>query len=191
MMIEILWDMLPFLLVMGFLIIGFSGAFYILFTPDMTTDGRGNLPSAFANFQSSLLSTFLMILGSFDIDVFKDSTAHRNMAIFMFCLYQVLGMIVLLNLLIAIMGDTFDRVRDREALHFWKGRCVFLWPPHRAPHTDFVSCGTGEKACECLCTCALSKLYNEDRPQQRAVVCDWCYLAIYCSSVVGIERHHC
>lgn len=124
MMIEILWDMLPFLLVMGFLILGFSGAFYILFTPDMTQEGRGQLPSAFTNFQSSLLSTFLMILGSFDINVFKESTPHSDMAIFMFCLYQVLGMIVLLNLLIAIMGDTFDRVRDREALHFWKGRCV-------------------------------------------------------------------
>jgi ABC-type uncharacterized transport system permease subunit len=122
MMIEILWDMLPFLLVMGFLILGFSAAFYILFTPDMSAEGPVYLPSAFANFQSSLLSTFLMILGSFDIKEFKESTPHQNMALFMFCLYQVLGMIVLLNLLIAIMGDTFDRVRDREALHFWKGR---------------------------------------------------------------------
>ena len=140
MMIEILWDMLPFLLVMGFLILGFSGAFYILFTPEMTAEGRGQLPSAFANFQRSLLSTFLMILGSFDINVFNESTPHSDMAIFMFCLYQVLGMIVLLNLLIAIMGDTFDRVRDREALHFWKGRCVRV-------HTRFLpwntACATG------------------------------------------------
>lgn len=138
MIIEILWDMLPFLLVMGFLILGFSGAFYILFTPDMTPEGRGELPSDFANFQSSLLSTFLMILGSFDINVFKESTPHRDMALFMFCLYQVLGMIVLLNLLIAIMGDTFDRVRDREALHFWKGRRVSVSLGSGAPQARSV-----------------------------------------------------
>lgn len=49
-------------------------------------------------------------------------------------------MIILLNLLIAIMGDTFVKVKASESLHFWKGRCVSLtvpirhvlrWPPGR------------------------------------------------------------
>lgn len=123
MMIEITRDMLPFLLVMGVLIVGFSGAFYILFTPsDNVVGARIEIPSAFVNYQSTLLSTFLMILGDFDITTFKTATPHSDMAILMFCVYQVLGMIVLLNLLIAIMGDTFDRVKDMESLHFWKGR---------------------------------------------------------------------
>jgi hypothetical protein len=124
MIIEITRDMLPFLVVMGLLIFGFSGAFYILFTPDADAAGPPDLPSSFENFQNTLLSTFLMILGAFDMKAFQESTPHRDLAIAMFCFYQVLGMIVLLNLLIAIMGDTFDRVRDVEALHFWKGRSV-------------------------------------------------------------------
>lgn len=155
MIIEITKDMIPFLGVLLIMTIGFSGAFYILFTPDVGQAMSEEVPSGFIDFQSTLLSTFLMILGSFDISTFMDSTPHSEMAIAMFCLYQVLGMIVLLNLLIAIMGtlrllstmsvgmfshaitspclrteaqkitgDTFDRVREMESLHFWKGRCA-------------------------------------------------------------------
>lgn len=123
MIIEISWDMLPFLLVMCVLIVGFSGAFYILFTPSKDTAGHQEPPADFATYQSTLLSTFLMIIGSFDINTFKNDTPNSSMAIIMFSAYQVLGMIVLLNLLIAIMGDTFDRVKEMESLHFWKARC--------------------------------------------------------------------
>jgi hypothetical protein len=122
MIIEITRDMVPFLVVMAVLIIGFSAAFYILFTPLRDGSEPWQIPSDFASFESSLLSTFLMMLGAFDISTFKEGTPNSDMAIAMFCVYQVLGMIVLLNLLIAIMGDTFDRVREMESLHFWKGR---------------------------------------------------------------------
>lgn len=105
MIIEITKDMIPFLGVLMIMIIGFSGAFYILFTPDMQNGAMdAEIPAGFVDFQSTLLSTFLMILGSFDISSFQESTPHSDMAIAMFCMYQVLGMIVLLNLLIAIMG---------------------------------------------------------------------------------------
>ena len=124
MIIEITRDMLPFLLVMAVLIIGFSGAFYILFTPPQGATGNdAEVPESFANYQSTLLTTFVMLAGELDTAAFMDSP-HAPMAVVMFCTYQVLGLIVLLNLLIAIMGDTFQRVKDMEFLHFWKGRCA-------------------------------------------------------------------
>lgn len=135
MIIEITRDMLPFLLVMGVLIVGFSGSFYILFTPPPDEGGRSgaaaDLAPGFDNYQATLLSTFLMLFGEFDIDAFKESTPNSAMAILLFCVYMVLGMVVLLNMLIAIMGDTFDRVKDVESLHFWKGR--------RAPHRIVIT----------------------------------------------------
>lgn len=85
MIIEISIDMVPFLVVMTVLILGFSGAFYILFTP---ADGVDEVPSGFADFKSTLLSTFLMMLGDFDIVTFREGTAYSNMAITMFCAYQ-------------------------------------------------------------------------------------------------------
>jgi hypothetical protein len=87
MIIEITVDMIPFLLVIAVLILGFSGAFYILFTP--TGDGADQTPEGFADFKSTLLSTFLMMLGDFDINDFR-STPYSNVLITMFCVYQVL-----------------------------------------------------------------------------------------------------
>jgi Ion transport protein len=118
---------------------GFSGAFYILFTPPHAARGAAaaDVPASFADFQSTLLSTFVMIFGDIDLDALRESP-HPNMAIVMFCLYQVAGLIVLLNLLIAIMGDTFNRVKEMEALHFWKGRCAPAPPAHRVYCSKFV-----------------------------------------------------
>lgn len=39
---------------------------------------------------------------------------------------MVSEMIVLLNLLIAIMGDTFDRVKDSEEIQLLIGRAKFI-----------------------------------------------------------------
>ena len=157
MIIEITRDMLPFLLVMGVLIIGFSGSFYILFTPPPAEGGRSgaatDVAPGFANYQSTLLSTFLMLFGEFDIDAFKESTPHSAMAILLFCVYMVLGMIVLLNMLIAIMGDTFDRVKDMESLHFWKGRRAASG--HCAAHacTAHLDCQfCSSWLCSCRCS---------------------------------------
>lgn len=118
MIIVITKDMIPFLGVLMIMIVGFSGAFYILFTPDLNQAVTSDeIPAGFVDFQSTLLSTFLMILGSFDISTFMESTPHSEMAIAMFCLYQVLGMIVLLNLLIAIMGAPQLAL---SCLHVWQ-----------------------------------------------------------------------
>ena len=122
MIIEITRDMLPFLLVMAVLILGFSGAFYIIFTPP-PDEGPESLPPQFANFQSTLLSAFVLMLGEVDVEPFT-ATRKSTVAVLLLCLFEVLGMIVLLNLLIAIMGDTFARVKEMESLHFWKGRCA-------------------------------------------------------------------
>jgi hypothetical protein len=86
MIIEITLDMTPFLVVMAVLVLGFSGAFYILFTP--SADGEGETPPAFVDFESTLLSTFLMMLGDFNIQDFK-SAPYSTVAIGMFCAYQV------------------------------------------------------------------------------------------------------
>lgn len=43
-----------------------------------------------------------------------------------FCLYMIAEAIVLLNLLIAIMGDTFDRVKSTEEAQLLMGRAMFI-----------------------------------------------------------------
>ena len=43
-----------------------------------------------------------------------------------FLCYMFVETVVLLNMLIAIMGDTFDRVRSREELQLLKGRAKYI-----------------------------------------------------------------
>ena len=135
MITEIARDIWSFLVVMVVLVTGFAGAFYFLFTQDEPPPGAPPLqpPPPFRTFSATLLSTFLMMIGDFDIGVFREGTPHSWMAIGMFCAYQLLGMIVLLNLLIAIMGDTFARCKDATELRFWKGRCDHATPPDLTP----------------------------------------------------------
>ena len=44
----------------------------------------------------------------------------------MFVSYQIVTLIVLLNLLISLMGDTFDRVKGTEEAQLLMGRAQFI-----------------------------------------------------------------
>lgn len=55
------------------------------------------------------------MLGDFTLSSFKENEFSET-ATLMFGMCQLLGMIILLNLLIAIMGDTFDRVKEMECV---------------------------------------------------------------------------
>ena len=57
----------------------------------------------------STLNQYLLMLGEFDLDGFEN---HANLTIcyMIFILSTFITQITFLNMLIAIMGDTFDRV---------------------------------------------------------------------------------
>jgi len=54
-----------------------------------------------------------MALGDFNIALYPDSTHTLALWVY-FLLSTILLQIVLLNLLIAIMGDTFDKVQEKK-----------------------------------------------------------------------------
>ena len=90
-----------------------------------------NVPMAFAvllpdqpKFQMpmSLLTLFEMMLGMWDIeqfDGFREGGLDElsALALLVFVLYTVLAVVIAMNLLIAIMGDSYDRVRENQAVH--------------------------------------------------------------------------
>ena len=49
-------------------------------------------------------------------DYSKDGAANRNIVWILFILVSVFTQIIILNMLIAIMGDTFDRVIENQQL---------------------------------------------------------------------------
>ena len=104
MIIEIISDMKYFLLILMLAILAFTNAFHIL--------GRNSEGESFAgsNFGLAFVFSYRMGLGDFDTDGF--STNDEILLWILWFLNTLIILIVLLNLVIAIMGDTFDRVQE-------------------------------------------------------------------------------
>lgn len=108
MIIEIMLDMKFFVSVLMIATVAFANAFYIL--------GRNSDPEtgnlAGENFFDALIFSYKMGLGDFITDGFV--TQDEELLWILFLLNSLIILIVLLNLVIAIMGDTFDRVQETQ-----------------------------------------------------------------------------
>ena len=76
---------------------------------------------AFEGVKGPLLIGFEMLLGEWDLSNFESSyengmTASTDSALIAFTLYMIFVTVISMNLLIAIMGDAFDRVRDNQKI---------------------------------------------------------------------------
>lgn len=92
---------------------GFGNAFYLLTQIDV---GRGRSPvddtmhEAFGSAQDTFKSLFSAMTGGYDLNLFSASSLGALPSI-MYIIYVVVQAIIMLNLLIAIMGDSYDRVQ--------------------------------------------------------------------------------
>ena len=121
-----------FLLIFGLAIVGFAFAFMLVFSKEgvMTTDSNNTNTStaarnstraavgnddalSFGNVPASLFRSFTTMLGDFDVEEIWEG-GSPVMCVFMVA--TLLGNIVLLNLLIAIVSDEFDRYMERAPI---------------------------------------------------------------------------
>ncbi|CAD7704847.1 unnamed protein product [Ostreobium quekettii] len=80
---------------------------------------------AFGDYQRSLFTTFGMMLGDFDLELFFTDT-HRFFPRVLFVAYMAAMMIIMLNLLIGLMGFSFSRVKESEDTTFLKARAATI-----------------------------------------------------------------
>eukprot|EP00192_Tetraselmis_astigmatica_P001734 CAMPEP_0117676888 /NCGR_PEP_ID=MMETSP0804-20121206/16449_1 /TAXON_ID=1074897 /ORGANISM="Tetraselmis astigmatica, Strain CCMP880" /LENGTH=2014 /DNA_ID=CAMNT_0005486129 /DNA_START=659 /DNA_END=6704 /DNA_ORIENTATION=- len=124
MVLEIFYDMRHFLLLLVTVMIGFGCAFFVMFSGyDPVDEEIGD--NLFSNPAVTMFTMFAMMLGLLEPWVLYDSPMPAA-AVAMFVVYEVAVVIVLLNLLIAIMGDSFDKVRETEHLQFMRGRASVI-----------------------------------------------------------------
>ena len=133
----LLKDIVRFSIVLILLLVAFVTSMYSAFlaTPSV---------SDYDSFSSSLYSLFKLAVGLQDTESITQSR-NRGTSIFLFVLFIILFNILLLNLLIAMMSDTYARTRDSVALS---------WPWMRA-NTALVL----ERR---MCPCASLKYYPDD-----------------------------
>ena len=103
--IAIIYDLQYFIVVILVLLMGFSAAFAVSM-PDNAAFDDGE-PYGMGLFASGVLTSYLAMLGAFDIADYTNAESTVFFAIFLFLI-----LVIMLNLLIALMSDTFERVTE-------------------------------------------------------------------------------
>lgn len=116
--VEVVFSMRHFLLVLLFTIIGFGNAFYVLSNgnevikeEDLEKDQDPNANFFITSYLDSILFSYRMVLGDFDTTGF--GALAVPLCIVLFLLFTIFNMIVMLNLLIAIISDAYAAVAEQ------------------------------------------------------------------------------
>jgi len=100
-------DVLLFMLIYGVFVLGFAQAFYVEFEE-----------AGWKAFGIRIQKCFATMLGEVEFDEYTGSK-HPVLATFLITIYIVVISVMLLNLLIAMMGDTYSKIVD-EAQQIWQ-----------------------------------------------------------------------
>ena len=110
MIINIAYNIRFFLLVLFCVLAGFTQAFWLLSNVDSTLPW-GTVHTAF-------LTSFFYMLGQ-NIQQDEQGTLSPDLATFLIVVFMMIMIILMLNLLIALMGDAFAKVRS-QGLAIWR-----------------------------------------------------------------------
>ena len=125
MVIGIIRGIAAFTAILATIVVGFEFAFYILYQAgagEYASAGAGgadvlDAPYGMSSPRMSLFAGYLLMLGDFNAEEFSASLSY-NTTLMLFVVFMFLVNIVLLNLLIAIMGDIFARIQESARAAF-------------------------------------------------------------------------
>ena len=109
MLTEIFRDMMPFLSVMTFAIVTNTFAFIFIEAGMAASSAHDSDSAGYESLEVGLFSAYALTLGDFEQDTYKASTLMS-----IFFLWFTFGVnVVLLNVLIAIISDAFERLQEK------------------------------------------------------------------------------
>ena len=114
--------MLGFFLIFIMIIIACGNAIFVLnANRNHANDGDELYEQTFTEgygFISAVLNQFIVSIGQGNLDNYSkdENTNNRDIAWVLFFLVSVFTQIIILNMLIALMGDTFDKVIENKQL---------------------------------------------------------------------------
>jgi len=104
MIVQIASDMKPFLMVLATILFGYAFSFWIM--------TYGTADNAFNTIDGTLINSFSFMLGGFDPGAFAGIEVE-GFAQFLSVIFMLIVSLLLLNLLIAIMGNSYGIVQER------------------------------------------------------------------------------
>lgn len=120
----ILRDMLRFLLVYLVFLFGFAAALVTLIgevpqkADNSTADGKNEAGTSYSSLYIATLELFKFTIGMGDLE-FNEELKFKHFFMFLLILYVVLTYVLLLNMLIALMSETVNKVSN-ESKSVWK-----------------------------------------------------------------------
>jgi hypothetical protein len=112
MMVQIvkkLWQFFAMLLVM---LCGFGYAFFFLLR-ESNIYSRDVRTSDFQSLPTSIVGTFEMLLGSFDVDLFR-MAPYSELVVWLFLIFMFLVVVLMMNFLIAAMSEFYSTAREHQ-----------------------------------------------------------------------------
>lgn len=103
-------DLLHFLFVFSLIVLSFTSAFRILFFPMHTYH---DTPDVLADLPNTFFSFFRLTIGLEELDIFQEA-AHPTLVKVLFGSFVLLANILLVNMLIAAMSDTYSEVTHQK-----------------------------------------------------------------------------
>jgi len=127
---QILKDLRSFAVVLVVVIFMFGDMFYIAVSTkdngEFCTDGGTELGGPATDFCDSGVSSYLrvyaLLLGDFELNDYKDTTAMT----ILFIVFTLFGVVILLNMLIAVVSDSYERAKISSLLLFGRARVGFV-----------------------------------------------------------------
>ena len=110
MIVQIFYDIRGYLVILTVTIVAFANALYLMFNIGSHTLGS----SGYDTIQEALFSAYkLLLLSDFNDDEFVVGTpVYQGVVASLFVFVTLLGPVVLLNLLIAQMTDSYEKIQD-------------------------------------------------------------------------------
>ncbi|KXZ50265.1 hypothetical protein GPECTOR_17g904 [Gonium pectorale] len=124
---EIIKGLKFFISLLATLFISFAVAFMVLFrnAPDVNADGSSGLGLLYGNFGNSLLNVYLVMFQQGDPHGALTSE-YSHFAVLLYCVYMFAVLVVLLNMIITLMADIFQKVKGIQHFVFLKGRAELI-----------------------------------------------------------------
>ncbi|GFR49848.1 hypothetical protein Agub_g11948 [Astrephomene gubernaculifera] len=124
---EIIKGLKYFIGLLATLYISFAVAFMVLFrnSPSTNDDGSTGMGGLYGSFGNALLNVYLIMFQIGDPHDSADSE-YGHFAILLFCTYMFALLVVLLNMLITLMADIYQKVKGVQHFVFLKGRAELI-----------------------------------------------------------------
>mmetsp|Transcript_26352 Transcript_26352/g.39144 ORF Transcript_26352/g.39144 Transcript_26352/m.39144 type:complete len:660 (-) Transcript_26352:444-2423(-) len=119
---QVLKDVLLLLLILAMVTLAFSDMFYTIISRDFTMCPPDEDPDDGNPYCSNLryLDVFTQILGNFGYEFFLG----HSLAIFLFVIMTIFGAVIFLNILIAVVDDSYSTSREKSTRLFGRARIL-------------------------------------------------------------------